>query len=106
MGRFLLMVMLVMQIALSQHAAVHFLEGAHGHPLHDQEQGQDHKSGNDAPCQLCLLSKNFSKTLTSAEPDVFFAGRAIAGNAVLPPPAFVDGAPSPYIARGPPASSA
>lgn len=102
-GQFLLVLMLAMQVALSQHATVHFMEGAHNSPIHQQ---QDHQPDKDKLCQICLLSKDFTKILTPAGLDFLVPVHAGIQNPALLQPLIISGNPSPYIARAPPAFSA
>lgn len=102
-GRFLLVVMLAMQVALAQHATVHFTEGTHNNPVHQQ---QDHQPDKDKLCQLCLFSKNFTKILTSAGLDILAPMDAEIQKTGLLQSIFISSDPSPYIARAPPAFSA
>lgn len=102
--RVLFVLMLAMQVALAQHASVHFLEGAHNGPVHQQQ--DRHQPDKDKLCQLCLLSKDFAKILTPAGPDIMVPVHAVIQTAAFLESVAASGNPSPYTARAPPAFSA
>ena len=65
---FLLLVMFLTQLALAQHAAVHFAPEGHTIALAEYgDGGNDHsphkKQQSDKICQLCFFAKNFSQVV-------------------------------------------
>lgn len=95
--------MVAMQLALAQHATVHFAAGTHA-PV--QQQDEEHHPAKDKFCQLCLLSKDFSHLLPQAGPDIpvpVFIDFAIIPSSSS---AFYGLSLSPYAARAPPSFSA
>jgi hypothetical protein len=103
LNQFLLMLMLAMQIALAQHATVHFMDGTHNTPVHQQ---QDPEPDKDKLCQLCLLSKHFTKILTPAGLDIPAPVDTFSQKAAFLQSIITSGNTSPYIARAPPIFSA
>jgi hypothetical protein len=74
-GQFLILMMLAAQLALAQHATVHFLEDQHigiafqqsGDPATPQKH---HGPEKGKICQACLLAKDFSHTSLSAAAEI------------------------------------
>jgi hypothetical protein len=73
-GRFLILAMLAAQLALAQHATVHFLED--GHAV-SQAQSSDSpapaghgKANKDKICQICLFSKGLSHAFLFAGAEI------------------------------------
>ncbi len=69
-GQFLILVMLAAQLALAQHATVHFLEDETIVSLVHADSGVNTIDRNEADkqkadkiCQICLYSKSFSHTI-------------------------------------------
>jgi hypothetical protein len=104
-GRFLIVMMLAMQVALAQHATVHSAEGMQQHAP-AQGQHRDHAPDKDKLCQICLLSKDFAKILTPSNVQV--ADPIVIGirTLILPQAVLVTHSPSVYTARAPPGFSA
>lgn len=105
-GRFLLVMMLTMQIALAQHATVHFMEGAHQNPAHSEQQDHKHKKDQTQHCQLCQFSKNFNKILNTDETGVTAPALTAVQIIAAPQSIAMGNEPSSYSARAPPAFSA
>ncbi len=69
-GRFLVLVMLTAQLALAQHATVHFLEdrtiAAQADTGSGPDKPADHdKTGKDKVCQICVSAKGLSHSVLS-----------------------------------------
>lgn len=67
-GQFLILLMLVAQLALAQHATVHFLEDQYKtaqHQNHDPAQTDRHDKSKS--CQICVTAKELGHLLTSAD---------------------------------------
>ena len=77
---FLILCMIGAQLALAQHATVHFALEGYGeiHATQHQDNGHHHKPQADKFCQLCLFAKGLAHALTSeaaiVPPDVFKIG--------------------------------
>ena len=106
-GQFLIIVLLLgMQLAIAQHATVHFTEEGLTSVHHQEQDKQDHKPHSSKLCQLCLLTKDFTNGLAHVgpgipvpalvEPESFYFSAAI----------LFKGGLSSYAARAPPTFSA
>ncbi len=97
----LILLMLGAQIALAQHATVHFTD--HGHSA--QHHHDDNKEGTPQTgelCQICILNKNIAHALT---PDAFIREVVVTQSAYRVPFAqnhITRQASQGYLARGPP----
>jgi hypothetical protein len=103
---FLVFVLMGLQLALAQHATVHFVEdeplmisGGQHQPPADPD-----KHDRDKICQICLFEKNYSFVLVSPSAVISLAVSGMA-YAVLPLPVLhTQEAASAYYSRGPPVS--
>jgi hypothetical protein len=97
---FMILLLLGAQLALAQHASVHFTD--HGHETHHEHEEAEDERYADELCQICI----FSKGLTSGLPlDGSYVTTLLARTSYKVPFAqnyITQQASSGYLARGPP----
>ena len=97
----LILLMLGAQLALAQHATVHFTDHGHIETHHDHsDHGGTPKAGE--LCQICVFAKSFANT---AIPDGVLIPAALMDSSYHVPPAqnhITRQASHGYLARGPP----
>ena len=105
---FLVLLMLGAQLALAQHATVHFAEQQEIVNAYMHQSGHDSPSGHHGPhlkvvCQLCLFSKGISHTITPVS--IVFNGpvEISAYKTPLAQSHITRQSSHGYLARGPPA---